>query len=103
MEARNSIWNIFHYCNFLQISTNFELIKRFRVKTGLTDLCSYRLIATLFSTRPKHLFGQGVLHGDLQSLYYQLVDKNKLCPNIQEVMELQIWLNIKQILKNSEV
>jgi hypothetical protein len=27
---------------------DFELLKRFRVKAGLTDLCSNRLIATFF-------------------------------------------------------
>jgi hypothetical protein len=49
MEVGNLIWNIFPYCNFFQISTDFEIFKRFQVKAGLTDLCSYRPIATLFS------------------------------------------------------
>jgi hypothetical protein len=64
----NPIWNTFHYCNFFQISTIFELIKRFRVKADSTDLCSYRLIATNFANQPDLHFGQGLLHGDLQSL-----------------------------------
>jgi hypothetical protein len=68
----------------------FELIKRFQVKPSLTDLCPSRLIATLFTNRPELHFGQGVLHGDLQSLHYHLVDMCKLSPKIQEVIEFQI-------------
>jgi hypothetical protein len=59
---------------------NFKIFKRFRVKAGLTDLCSNRMIATLFPNRPELYFGQGVLHGNLQSLYYLLVDMHKLSP-----------------------
>jgi hypothetical protein len=29
LEVGNLIWNTFHYCNFFQISTDFELFKRF--------------------------------------------------------------------------
>jgi hypothetical protein len=32
----------------------------------------------------------------LQSLYYNLVDMNKLTPNIQEVMVFLNWLSVKQ-------
>jgi hypothetical protein len=66
---------------------DFEIFKRFRVQAGLTDLFLNRLIATLFSNRLELHFGQGVLHGDLQSLHYHMVDMYKLSPNIQEVME----------------
>jgi hypothetical protein len=55
---------------FFQISTDFEIFKRFQVKVGLANLCSYRLIATIFPNRPELHFGQEVLHGDLQSLHY---------------------------------
>jgi hypothetical protein len=89
MVVRNPICNTFHYCNFFHISADFEIFKRFRVQAGLTDLCSYRLIVTLFANGPELHFGQGVIHGDLQGLHYHLIDMNKLFPNIQEVMEFQ--------------
>jgi hypothetical protein len=57
MEVGNLIYNTFHYCNFFQISTYFELFKRFQVKTGLTDLCSLSLIACLIAITPELLFG----------------------------------------------
>jgi hypothetical protein len=69
MEVVNLIWHTFIYCNFFQFSTNFELFKRFQIKAGLTYLCSYRLIATLFPNQPEVQFEQGVLYGDLQSLH----------------------------------
>jgi hypothetical protein len=80
VEVENPIWNTSHYCNFLQISTDSELFKRFHVKDGLTELCSHRLIATLIGNPPKLHFGQKVLHGDLQCLHYDLVDMHKLSP-----------------------
>jgi hypothetical protein len=100
LEIGNPIWNTFYCCIFFQISIDFELIKRFRVKTGLTNLSSYRLIATLIPNRPEIHFGQGVLHGDLHSLQYHLVDMHKLCLKIDEVMEFQRWLIVKLILEN---
>jgi hypothetical protein len=42
----NPIWSIFHYCNFFQISTDFELFENFQVKAGLIEMDSYMLIAT---------------------------------------------------------
>jgi hypothetical protein len=39
-----------------------------------------------------------MLHGDLQYLHYDLVDMHKLSPKIQEIMEFQRRLNVKQIL-----
>jgi hypothetical protein len=36
MEVENLIWNTFYYCNFFQISTDFEIFKRFQVKVSLT-------------------------------------------------------------------
>jgi hypothetical protein len=62
----NPIWNTFHSCNFFQISTDFEIFKRFLVKASLTEIYSYRLIATLLANPPGLLFRQEVLHGDLQ-------------------------------------
>jgi hypothetical protein len=87
VEVGNQIWNTFPYCNLIQISMDFEIFKRFHVKAGLTHMCSYRLIATLFSNQPGLHFGQGVLRGDAKSLHYHLVDMKKLSPKIQEVME----------------
>jgi hypothetical protein len=29
MEVLNPFWNTFHYCNFFQISMDFEIFKRF--------------------------------------------------------------------------
>jgi hypothetical protein len=47
VELVNLILNTFHFDNFFQISTNFELFKIFRVMAELTELWSHRLIATL--------------------------------------------------------
>jgi hypothetical protein len=46
MRMGNPIWSIFHYCNFFQISTDFELFEKFQVKPGLIEIDSYMLIAT---------------------------------------------------------
>jgi hypothetical protein len=51
----------------------------------LTDLCSNRLIATLFPNRPELYFVQAVLHGDIQSLHYHLVDMHKLSPKSKKL------------------
>jgi hypothetical protein len=37
---------------------DFEIFKRFRVKVGLTDLCSYRLIATPIANPGELHFGE---------------------------------------------
>jgi hypothetical protein len=65
----------------------------------LTDLCSYRLIVTLFPNRSEIQFVQGVQHGDLKSFHYKMVGMNKLTPNIQEVMAFPNWLSVKQNLQ----
>jgi hypothetical protein len=78
VNVGNPIWNTFCYCNIFQISTDFELFKRFRVKHGSTELCSHRLIPTLITNPPELHFGQEVLRGDLQYLHYDLVDMHKL-------------------------
>jgi hypothetical protein len=101
IKIEEIIWNNFCNCNILRFSTDFELLKRFRVKAGLTDLCSYRLIVTLFPNQLELHFRQIVLHSDLQSFHYHLVDMHKLSPKIQDVMEFSRWLSVKQILQNS--
>jgi hypothetical protein len=40
-----------------------------------------------------------VFHGDLQCLNYDLVDIDKLSPQIDEAMEFPKMLNVKQILE----
>jgi hypothetical protein len=59
------------------------------------------MIATLIANRPELHFGQGVLHGDLQCLHYDLVEVHKLSRQINEVMEFPKGLNVKQILEKS--
>jgi hypothetical protein len=44
-------------------------------------------------------FGQEVLHGDLQRLYYGLGDRHTPHPNIEEDMEFTIVLIVKRKLE----
>jgi hypothetical protein len=91
----------FCYIHFFQFSTDFELIQRFWFKFELLEIFSLRLIVTTMANPPYLKLGQGVLHGDLQILHSHLVDMQKLISQIQEVMEFQRWLLIKQILEKS--
>jgi hypothetical protein len=45
--------------------------------------------------------GQGVLHNGLQILPFDVVDMHRLNPMIEEVMEFQRGLSVKQNLENS--
>jgi hypothetical protein len=45
-----------------------------------------------------HIIGQGVLRG-LQTLLFYLVDMHRPSLNIEEVMEFQIGLSVKQIME----
>jgi hypothetical protein len=76
----------FFYCNFFQISTNFEIFNRFQVKSSLTELWSIKLVATAIANSPELNFGLGVLHGTLKIFHYDLIDMHKLTPNIKEVI-----------------
>jgi hypothetical protein len=78
---------------------DFELFKRFQLKVGLTEMCSYKLIATPIANPGELHFPQGVFHCVLQSLCYNLVVMHKLTPNIQEVMAFPHWLSVKQNLQ----
>jgi hypothetical protein len=69
MEVGNPNWNTFPYYIFFQISMNFKIFKRFWVKAGLTEMCSYKLIATPIANPGELHFGQVVHHYDLQGLY----------------------------------
>jgi hypothetical protein len=64
----------------------------------LKELWSDRLIETLVANPSKLHFGQGLLHGDLQRLYYGLGDKHTPYLNIEEDMEFTIVLIVKQKL-----
>jgi hypothetical protein len=62
-------------------------------------LWSDRLIENLISNAPKLHFGQGLLHGDLQRLYYDLGDRYIPYPNIEEDMEFTKVLIVKHKLE----
>jgi hypothetical protein len=64
-------------------------------KTDLIELWSDRLLETLVANPSKLHFGQGLLHGDLQRLYYGLSDRNTPYPNMKEDMEFKIVLIVK--------
>jgi hypothetical protein len=67
----------------------------------LTKLCSISLVATAIENSPELKCRQGVLHGALQTLHYDLIDMNKLTPKIEEVIAFTKWLNDKQIQQKS--
>jgi hypothetical protein len=47
---------------------DFELFKRFQVKVGLTEMCSYKLIATPIPNPEELHFRQGVHHDYIKGL-----------------------------------
>jgi hypothetical protein len=53
----------------------------------LNELWLDRLIEILIADPSKLHFGQGVLHYDLQGLYYDLGDMHILTPEIKEDIE----------------
>jgi hypothetical protein len=55
----------------------------------LTELWSDTLIKILIANPSKLHFGQEVLHGDLQRLYYDLDDMNTLTLKVKEDIEFQ--------------
>jgi hypothetical protein len=63
----------------------------------LTKLCSISLVATAIENSPQLNYGQGVLHGALQTLHYDHIDMHKLTPKIEEVIAFTKWLTDKQI------
>jgi hypothetical protein len=68
-------------------------------KTDLTELWSDRLLETLIANSSKLHFGQGLLHGYLQRLYYVLSDRHPSYPSIEEDMEFIKVLIVKQKLE----
>jgi hypothetical protein len=61
---------------------DFELIQGFRFKFELSEMCSLRLIVTTIANPPELKLGQEVLHGDLQTLHYDLIDIHKIILHI---------------------
>jgi hypothetical protein len=61
----------------------------------LKELWSDRLIEILIQNAPGLHFGQGLLHGDLQRLDYDLGDRYTLNSNIEEDIEFQRGILIK--------
>jgi hypothetical protein len=61
----------------------------------LKELWSDRLIEILIRNAPELHFGQGLLHGDLQRLDYDLGDRYTLNSNIEEDIEFQRGILIK--------
>jgi hypothetical protein len=53
------------------------------MKIDLTGLWSDRLLETLVANPSKIQFGQELLHGDLQRLYYGMGDRHTPYPNIE--------------------
>jgi hypothetical protein len=53
----------------------------------LNELWSDRLIEILIPNAPKPHIGQGLLHGDLQRLDYDLDNRDTLTPKIREHIE----------------
>jgi hypothetical protein len=92
MEVRNQICNTFIVGNFFQTSTHFGVI---RGKTNLNGLWSDRLIENLTPYALELHFGQGLIHDDLQKLYYDLSDRYTLTLKIKEDIEFLRGLSIK--------
>jgi hypothetical protein len=61
----------------------------------LNELWSDRLIEILIANISKLHFGQEVLYGDLQRLYYNLGDMHTLNLKIKEDIEFQRGINVK--------
>jgi hypothetical protein len=61
----------------------------------LNELWSDRLIKILIPNPPELHYGQGVLYGDLQRLYYDMGDMYLLTPKIKEDIEFQRGIIVK--------
>jgi hypothetical protein len=61
----------------------------------LNELWSDRLIEILIPNPPELHYGQGVLYGDLQRLYYDMGDMYLLTPKIKEDIEFQRGIIVK--------
>jgi hypothetical protein len=61
----------------------------------LKELWSDRLIEILIPNAPELHFRQGLLHGDIQRLNDDLVDRYILTPMIKKDIEFQRGINVK--------
>jgi hypothetical protein len=61
----------------------------------LKELWSDRLIEIIIPIAPKLHFGQGLLHGDLQRLNFDLGDRYTLTPKINEDIEFERGIIVK--------
>jgi hypothetical protein len=61
----------------------------------LNGLWSDRLLEILTPNALELHFGQGLLHGDLQRLYYDLGDRSTLTPKIKEDIKFLKGLSVK--------
>jgi hypothetical protein len=61
----------------------------------LNELWSDRLIEILIANPSKLQFGEELLHGDIQGLYYDLGDMHTVTPKIKEYIQFQIGINVK--------
>jgi hypothetical protein len=64
-------------------------------KIDLNGLWSDRLIEILSPNAPELHFGQGLLHGDLQRLDYDLGDRYALTPKVKEDIKFYKGLSVK--------
>jgi hypothetical protein len=96
VEVVNPVSNTFHYYYIFQISTDFELFKRFQVNVGLIEMCSYKLIQTPIANLGELHFGQGVHHDDLQGLHYHQADIHTQYLKIEEDIEILKVLSAKK-------
>jgi hypothetical protein len=67
-------------------------------KTDLIELWSDRLFEIRVANPSTLHFGQGLLYGDIQRLYYGLGDRHIPYLNIEEYMEFKIVLIVKHKL-----
>jgi hypothetical protein len=65
----------------------------------LNELWSDRLIEIHISNGPELHFRQGLIHGDLQKLYYYLGDMHTPYPNIKEDMEFTKVHEFKKLIQ----
>ncbi len=61
----------------------------------MKELWSDRLLEILIANPSKLHFGQEVIHGDLQGLYYDLGDLDTLTPQIKDDIEFQKGLVVR--------
>jgi hypothetical protein len=91
--------NISKLKKILKIQKCYRLRKNLR----MPEIWIHREIEITFTISSGLKHGQGVLHCDLQSFLYNMVDMHNLTRNIQEVMTFTKWLTDKQIQQKRAV